>query len=149
MLSVVATVDPPAVFGVPVDFILFGLCLLGVAIFHRHTLAVALSGLAAVTIYKIVMTGFKTGPGVTGFAYHVAHEWVIFANLLCLLMGFALLSQHFEKSKVSLVLSKYLPHDWRGGFILLAAVWVLSSFLDNIAGALIGGALAHQLFRGK
>jgi Na+/H+ antiporter NhaD/arsenite permease-like protein len=28
-------------------------------------------------------------------------------------------------------------------------VWVLSSFLDNIAGALIGGAMAHQLFRAK
>ena len=28
-------------------------------------------------------------------------------------------------------------------------VWILSSFLDNIAGALIGGAMAHQLFRAK
>jgi Na+/H+ antiporter NhaD/arsenite permease-like protein len=46
-------------------------------------------------------------------------------------------------------LPRFLPHDWRGGFILLAMVWVLSSFLDNIAGALIGGAMAHQLFRAK
>jgi Na+/H+ antiporter NhaD/arsenite permease-like protein len=35
------------------------------------------------------------------------------------------------------------------GFVLLVMVWVLSSFLDNIAAALIGGAMAHQLFRGK
>jgi Na+/H+ antiporter NhaD/arsenite permease-like protein len=28
-------------------------------------------------------------------------------------------------------------------------VWALSSFLDNIATALIGGAMAHQLFRAK
>lgn len=28
-------------------------------------------------------------------------------------------------------------------------VFVLSSFLDNIAAALIGGAMAHQLFKGK
>jgi len=28
-------------------------------------------------------------------------------------------------------------------------VWLLSSFLDNIAAALIGGAMAHQIFRGK
>jgi Na+/H+ antiporter NhaD/arsenite permease-like protein len=33
--------------------------------------------------------------------------------------------------------------------VLLAMVWVLSSFLDNIAAALIGGALAHKLFKGK
>ena len=47
------------------------------------------------------------------------------------------------------VLPKYLPRDWKGGFILLAMVWLLSSFLDNIAAALIGGAMAHQIFRGK
>ena len=33
--------------------------------------------------------------------------------------------------------------------MLLVIVWILSSFLDNIAGALIGGAMAHQLFRAK
>ena len=32
---------------------------------------------------------------------------------------------------------------------MLMMVFVLSSFLDNIAAALIGGAIAHQLFRGK
>ena len=28
-------------------------------------------------------------------------------------------------------------------------MWLLSSFLDNIAAALVGGAMAHQLFRGR
>jgi Na+/H+ antiporter NhaD/arsenite permease-like protein len=60
-----------------------------------------------------------------------------------------LLSPHFEKSRVPLVLPKCSPHDWKGGFVLLGIVWILSSFLDNIAGTLIGGALAHQLFRAK
>src|SRR5438034_4297238 len=139
----------PAVFGIPVDFLLFGLTLLGVAVFHRNTLRVALSGLVTISIYKIAFTGFKTGAGVIGFVYHLGHEWVILANLLCLLMGFALLSRHFEKSHVPLVLPKYLPHDWKGGFLLLVMVWILSSFLDNIAAALIGGAMAHQLFRAR
>jgi hypothetical protein len=105
---------------------------------------VALIGLVTISIYKIAFTGFKTGPGVIGFLSHVEHEWVILANLLCLLMGFALLSRHFEKSHVPVALPKYLPHDWKGGFILF-----LSSFLDNIAAALIGGAMAHRLFRAK
>ncbi len=109
----------------------------------------ALAGLAAIAIHKIAFTGFKTGPGIAGFVSHLGHEWVILANLLCLLMGFALLSRHFEKSHVPVVLPKFLPHDWKGGFVLLVMVWVLSSFLDNIAGALIGGAMAHQLFRAK
>src|SRR5258707_10011026 len=141
--------EGPLVFGIPVDFALFGMTLLGVALFHQRTLRVALAGSVTIAIYKIVFTGFKTGPGVMGFVSHVGHEWVILANLLCLLMGFALLSRHFEKSHVPVVLSKYLPHDWKGGFVLLVMVWILSSFLDNIAGALIGGAMAHQLFRAK
>jgi Na+/H+ antiporter NhaD/arsenite permease-like protein len=141
--------EGPLLFGIPIDFVLFGLTLLGVALFHQHTLRIALAGLVAIAIYKIVLIGFKTGSGVMGFVSHVGHEWVILANLLCLLMGFALLSRHFEKSRLPLVLPKYLPHDWKGGFVLLAMVWILSSFLDNIAGALIGGAMAHQLFRAK
>jgi Na+/H+ antiporter NhaD/arsenite permease-like protein len=134
---------------IPVEFILFAATLLGVALFHSRTLAVALGGLAAIAAYKIAFTGFSTGPGFTGFAAHLRHEWVILANLFCLLTGFALLSRHFEDSRVPAVLPKYLPHDWKGGFVLLLMVFVLSSFLDNIAAALIGGAVAHTVFRGR
>lgn len=136
-------------FGIPIEFILFALTLLGVALFHHHTLGVSLAGTAAIALYKIFFSGFKTGAGLDGFVSHLGHEWVILVNLLCLLTGFALLSRHFEKSHVPVVLPKFLPRGWKGGFVLLALVWVLSSFLDNIAGALIGGAMAHQLFRGK
>jgi Na+/H+ antiporter NhaD/arsenite permease-like protein len=139
----------PAIFGIPIDFVLFGLTLLCIAIFHHHTMRVALAGLGIVVFYKIVFTGFKTGTGVSGFLSHVHHEWVILFNLLCLLMGFALLSRHFEKSHVPGLLLKFLPHDWKGAFALLAIVWLLSSVLDNIAAALIGGAIAHQIFRAK
>ena len=141
--------DGPALAGIPFDFILFALTLLGVALFHHHTLAVALTGLAAISAYKLVFTGFKTGAGLMGFALHLQHEWVILANLFCLLLGFALLSRHFEESKVPAVLPRYLPDDWKGCFVLLVMVFVLSSFLDNIAAALIGGAMAHTVFRGK
>ncbi len=141
--------DLPEVLGIPVDFILFALTLLGVALFHRYTLQVALIGLATITVYKLAFTGFKTGDGIPGLIGHLAHEWVILTNLLCLLLGFALLSKHFEDSKVPAVLPKFLPGEWKGAFVLLVMVFVLSSFLDNIAAALIGGAMAHTVFRGK
>lgn len=144
-----AAPDVPLLFGIPVEFILFGLTLLGVALFHHHTMRVALTGLAAISLYKIFFTGFKTGPGATGFLFHLEHEWVILFNLFCLLTGFALLARHFEKSHVPVVLPKFLPAEWKGAFALLVLVWVLSSFLDNIAAALIGGAMAHQLFRAR
>ena len=135
--------------GIPLDFILFALVLLGVALFHDHTLKVALVGVIVITAYKLAFTGFKSGDGLAGLAGHFAHEWVTLANLLCLLMGFALLARHFEKSHVPVILPRFLPNDWKGGFLLLAMIWFISAFLDNIAAAMIGGAMAHQLFRAK
>ena len=138
-----------AALGVPIDFVLFGLTLVGVALFHHHTLQVALTGLAVIVLYKLFFTGFKAGPGLGGLASHMAHEWIILANLLALLLGFALLSKHFEDSRAPEALPKFLPGDWKGSFVLLAMVFVLSSFLDNIAAALIGGAMARVVFRGR
>jgi Na+/H+ antiporter NhaD/arsenite permease-like protein len=138
-----------AVLGVPFEFVLFGLTLAGVALFHHHTLQVALTGLAVITLYKLVFTGFKTGAGLAGLGTHMAHEWIILANLLGLLLGFAILSKHFEDSNVPAELPKFLPDDWKGGFLLLVMVFVLSSFLDNIAAALIGGTMAGAVFRKK
>jgi Na+/H+ antiporter NhaD/arsenite permease-like protein len=136
-------------FGIPAEFILFAFTLLGVAIFHNYTFAVAVCGLALISIYKLVFTGFKAGLGLSGLAMHFSHEWVILANLFALLMGFSILARHFEKSRIPVILPKYLPDDWKGGFILLVMVFIISSFLDNIAAALIGGAMAHQLFKAK
>src|SRR5436309_4948854 len=135
--------------GVPVDFVLFALTLAGVALFHHHTLQVALIGLAVIVLYKLGFTGFKTGPGFGGLALHMKHEWVILTNLFGLLLGFALLSNHFEESKVPAVLPRFLPDDWKGAWVLLFMIFVLSSFLDNIAAALIGGTIARSVFRGK
>ena len=134
---------------VPVDFILFALVLVGIALFHRHTFQVGITGLAVITAYKLVFTGFAQGPGWQGLAGLLAHEWITLTNLFLLLMGFALLSRHFEDSNVPAELPRVLPDDWKGGFLLLAMVFVLSSFLDNIAAALIGGTMASGVFRKK
>jgi Na+/H+ antiporter NhaD/arsenite permease-like protein len=142
-------IEPPLVLGIPIEFILFALTLLGVALFHRHTLPVALAGLVTVIAYKLAFTGFKYGAGLGGFAQHMTHEWVTLANLFLLLMGFALLSRHFEESRIPDEMPALLPDDWKGGVTLLFLVFVLSSFLDNIAAALIGGTVARHVFRGK
>ena len=131
----------------PIDFILFGLTLAGVAVFHHHTLYVALTGLAVIIGYQLIFSTFPEGPGVAGLSTHLLHEWVIIANLACLLLGFAILSRHFEKSHLPSALPRLLPDDWKGCFALLAIVFVMSSFLDNIAAAMIGGAMAHTLFK--
>jgi len=106
-----AAAEGPAAFGIPVDFILFGMTLLGVALFHKYTLQVALTGLIVIALYKVGFTGFKTGDGLVGLIEHLFHEWVIIVNLFCLLVGFALLSNHFERSHLPLLLPRYLPDD--------------------------------------
>lgn len=142
-------VDPVLILGIPLDFILFALILLGIALFHHHTLPIALTGLAVIIGYKIGFTGFKFGTGFAGFGHHMEHEWVMLTNLFLLLMGFALLSRHFEESRIPDEMPALLPDDWKGGAVLLVLVFVISSFLDNIAAALIGGTVARHVFRGK
>lgn len=133
----------------PIEFVLFGAILLGVALFHRHVLAIALGGLAVIIAYKFVATGFDGIPGLAGLIAHLQHEWVILVNLFGLLVGFALLAEHFEHSRVPKVLPSYLPDNWLGGVVLLGIVFVMSAFLDNIAAALIGATMAGGVFRNR
>lgn len=137
----------PALFGVRVEFILFALTLLGVALFHHHTLRIALAGAAVISLYKLGFTGFHAGAGLDGLVGHLAHEWVVLANLFGLLLGFAVLARHFEDSELPEVLPRFLPRGWLGPLALLGIVFVLSSFLDNIAAALIGGTVAATVFQ--
>jgi Na+/H+ antiporter NhaD/arsenite permease-like protein len=131
-----------ALAGIPIEFVLFACTLLGVALFHGQTLYVAVTGMVIIALYKLGFTDFS-------LLKHVGHEWVTLANLLGLLLGFALLADHFEKSEIPAILPNYLPDDWKGGFVMLVLVFVISSFLDNIAAAMIGGAMASVLYQRK
>lgn len=136
----------PAILGIPVDFILFAFTLVGVAMLRQHTLRVALTGLAAITLCKLLLTGFKTGAGVAGLRLHFAHVWVILANLLGLLLGFALLSKHFAESRIPASFQQHayspiakdvapgLPVDWtRLGIValILAAAIIANIIVNN------------------
>ncbi len=134
--------QPLVIAGIDFEFFLFALTLLGVALFHHQTLKIALGGLAVLLVYKLLFTPFN-------FFHHVSHESSILINLFGLLLGFAILAKHFEHSGIPAILPRYLPDDWKGGFLLLALVFILSSFLDNIAAAMIGGGIAHVVFKKK
>jgi Na+/H+ antiporter NhaD/arsenite permease-like protein len=133
-------------FGIPVEFFLFAATLIGVALFHHRTFTVAFTGLAAIIAYKFLVTGFNAGPGVEGLVGHLWHERIILSNLFLLLLGFAVLSRQFEQSNAPELIPRFLPDDWKGGLVLLGMIFVLSSFLDNIAAALIGGVVAKAIY---
>ena len=139
----------PSLGPVPLEFVFFACVLAGVALFHQHTLRIAVGGAIFISIYKVLFSPFKLGAGLGGLVGHVGHEWVILINLLLLLLGFALLADLFEKSEVPAMLPRFMPDDWKGCFVLLTLVFVLSSFLDNIAAAMIGGAVANTVFKGR
>jgi Na+/H+ antiporter NhaD/arsenite permease-like protein len=138
----------PAIGGIRLEFILFALTLIGVAVFHHRTMYVALAGLAAILLFKYVFTDFSLIKHIVGTPQREG-EWRILLNLLGLLFGFAILAEHFKESNFPKVLPKYLPNDWKGGFVLLVFITILSSFLDNIAAAMIGGAIAMVVFKGR
>jgi Na+/H+ antiporter NhaD/arsenite permease-like protein len=133
----------------PAEFLLFGLTLLAVAVFHRHALVIAASGLLLIVLFEALQTHFPGGEGWPALGAHLVREWALLANLLLLLTGFSLVARHFELSGIPLWLPRLLPDDWTGALALLVIVFVISAFLDNIAAALIGGAMAHTLFRGR
>ncbi len=141
------TTAPVVIFGIPADFILFALTLLGVGFFRHHSLAVALTGFVCISAYKLGFTGFDTGAGLPGLVAHLMHEWVILTNLLGLLLGFTLLARYFADSGAPRLLPRYLPDGWLGALALLVVIFVLSGFLDNIAATLIGGTIATGVFR--
>jgi len=99
-----------------------------------------------VAFYKILFTALKWNwPGRVCFPCEAGV--VILTNLLacCWLRG-ALVP--FREKPSDFGSAKYLPHDWEAAWCCWA--WYGSFELPgNIAGALIGGALAHELFRSK
>ncbi len=149
----------PSIGPVRLEFIIFGLILLGVALFHKQTFRVAVIGLTVLLTFKLIFDpGFHLMEhffGTTPLGEQLLDkglrqgEWGIIVNLIGLLLGFAILSKIFEESGVPDILPKFLPDDWKGPFLLLIFVFVLSSFLDNIAAALIGGAIAIVVFKNK
>lgn len=134
--------EPLIIAGIDFEFFLFGLTLLGVALFHHQTLKVALAGVACVVAYKLLFTQFD-------MLHHLKDESSLLINLFGLLLGFVVLATHFEHSGVPAILPRYLPDDWKGPFALLIIVFVLSAFLDSIASVMIGGGMAIVMFRKK
>src|SRR5687768_1538691 len=139
----------PALFGAPVEYFLFGLMLVGIAALHHHARTVALIGLAVILAYEALVSGFPTGYGAAALGRHIEHEWVTFANLFLLLVGFEVLSNQFEQSNLPDHLPSLLPDNWTGGLALLAIVFVMSAFLDNIAAAVLGGVMARHVYNAK
>ena len=139
----------PLIFGIRLEFIIFALTLVGVAVFHHKTMYVALAGLGAILLLKyIFMPEFSFIEHLSGNSDHEG-EWRTLVNLAGLLFGFGILAKIFEESGIPDKLPSILPDDWKGGFALLALIFVLSSFLDNIAAAMIGGTVAVVVFKGK
>jgi Na+/H+ antiporter NhaD/arsenite permease-like protein len=139
----------PSLGPIRVEFILFALTLVCVAVFHKQTMYVALTGLVVIMSFKLIFDpGFHTFEHFFGGANEEG-EWRILLNLMGLLFGFAILAKHFEESGVPDILPKFLPDDWKGGLVLLFLIMVLSSFLDNIAAAMIGGTIAMVVYKGK
>lgn len=125
------------------EFVIFAGTLAGVAFFHHHNLRIAIWGLLVVVSYKLIVAQD------VDLIDHFAHEWRLVANLLGLLVGFEILADRFRQSGLAERLPALLPDDWKGGFVLLLLIFLMSTFLDNIAAAMIGASIATIVYRGE
>src|ERR1044071_2317467 len=102
----------------PVELILFAVTLLGVALFHRRTMQVALAGLLAIAVWKATQ-GFDLLRHFVHFeakadgSRGLGGEWILLLDLFGLLLGFALLADYFARSRVPDLLPRILPDDWK------------------------------------
>jgi hypothetical protein len=64
----------PEILGIPIEFGLFAVALLGIAVFHRHTLIISLAGLVAIAVWKLRFGSFAEGGGWQGLVGHIAAE---------------------------------------------------------------------------
>lgn len=151
--------EPPiftklTLYGIRYEMIIFAMILLGVALFYNNTRQVAVIGLLALCFYKYeVLPDFSVFNKLFGYTNEqgewIKGSWNTYLNLALMLPGFALLANIFEESKFPEILPRYLPQNFFAGMLLLFIIFVLSTFLDNIAAAMIGGSIASTLFKGK
>lgn len=165
MLSVLLLASPYALaeeplftrytfYGIRYEMIIFALMLVGVAVFYTKTMKVAIIGLLSLCFYKYEFTdGFSVIKKLIGYVntdgQFVSGSWNTYLNLALMLPGFSVLAKVFEDSKLPSIIPRFLPKGHWGGFALLLCIFVLSTFLDNIAAAMIGGSIAMIVFKGK
>lgn len=140
-------------------FVLFALILFGIAFWHEKAFYFSIFGALTIYLFKEWSdSGFNILEHVFGensFLEQVTSkemrqgEWSILVNLFGLLLGFAVLAKLFEDSEIPHLIPNFLPSGWKGPFLLLFIVFVMSSFLDNIAAALVGGTIALVVFQKK
>ncbi|MBM3227893.1 hypothetical protein FJZ27_03470 [Candidatus Peribacteria bacterium] len=115
-------------------FVMFLMMLVGLLLFHHHKLWVVMIGFITLSLtFKEQHNGWHTL--VNHFMEH--HRSHLLFNLWLLLPAFALVAYYFEHSGASHGLAKILKSD----VALLWVVFLLSTVLDNIAAALIGGTI--------
>jgi hypothetical protein len=64
----------PAIAGIRLEFVLFALTLIGLAVFHHKTMIVALIGLTAILLAKYVFTDFIIVEHIMGLHPHAPHK---------------------------------------------------------------------------
>lgn len=143
-----------SLFGIRYEMIIFALILVGVAIFYTKTRQVAIIGLLALLFFKYEFTdGFSVLDKLLGTVgpdgVRTKGSWNTYVNLALMLPGFAILADIFEKTNFPKILPRYLPNNLFCGMVLLFFIFILSTFLDNIAAAMIGGSIAMTIFKNK
>jgi hypothetical protein len=120
-------------------FVLFVIMLLTMMKLNRHKLHVLLCGFAALSIWFVVQNyGFAYGDEY--LTEH--HRFHLLFNLALLIPGFTCVAYAFERSGVAHGIVTRVTSV----LLVLWIVFWLSMVLDNIAAAMIGGALLHYSF---
>lgn len=115
-------------------FVIFVVMLGGLLFLHHHKLAVVAAGFVAMMATSASLYGWSE----LGHHFGEPHVRNLLINLGFLIPGFSIVAAAFERCGIAEKI-----RDWTNGnpSKTLWTVFVLSTFLDNIAAAMIGGIL--------
>ena len=89
-------------------------------VLHRHTLRVALIGLAVIVAYKLAFSPFHGRAGLAGLGRHLGDEWVVARQPVPPAASASRCCRGISRRAACRpLLPRFLPDDWKGGLVLL------------------------------
>ncbi|WP_092401227.1 MULTISPECIES: hypothetical protein [Candidatus Ichthyocystis] len=123
------------------DIFFFLLSVLCIALFEKHSKFFIFAGSVSIVASRLLVSHESLG----NIFLPITSNITFLIDLFFILTTFSFVSEHIERSRITLVIKRIIPRNAMGYFCLLLITFLLSTFLDNILAALVCGTVAQKI----